>query len=54
MTANDPTGALTGGPHTTIRSLPQRIAGGTFPGEDLTEAVAARGERHVEMDGGAR
>ena len=49
--SNDPTGALTGEPHTSIRSLPQRIAGGTFGGEDLTEVVTDRGARHIEMDG---
>ena len=58
--SNDPlTGALTGEsgfhmgePHE--GPVPQRIAGGTFAGEDVSEAVADRGARHIEMDGGAR
>ena len=59
--SNDPlTGALTGEsgfhmaePHE--GPVPQRFAGSTLPATDETaEAVADRGARHIEMDGGAR
>jgi len=51
---DDFTGPLTyePGPH---RSEPQRFAGSTLPDTPETaEAVADRGARHIEMDGGAR
>lgn len=55
MTANDPTGALTGEfhPGDVNEGPPQRVAGSTLPATDETaEAVATRGARHIEMDGG--
>lgn len=60
MSHNDPTGALTtepgfhpGEPHE--GPVPQRFAGSTLPDTPETaEAVADRGARHIEMDGGAR
>ena len=50
MTHNEPTGALTGEPGFPP-SIPQRIAGGTFPAtDDTTEAVRTRGDRHIEVE----
>lgn len=57
MTATDPTGALAGEfhpGHTPKDTLPQRIPGVTLGVDDTAEAVATRGARHIEMDGGAR
>lgn len=58
MTATDPTGALAGEFHpgrTPKDALPQRLAGATLPAtDDTAEAVATRGARHIEIDGGAR
>lgn len=54
MSANDPTGALTGEFHpgdVNEGPLPQRVAGSTLPATDETaEAVATRGARHIEME----
>lgn len=57
MTTTDPTGALAGEFHpgrTPKDLLPQRIPGVTLGVDDTAEAVATRGARHIEMDGGAR
>lgn len=57
MTANDPTGALTGEfhPGDVNEGPPQRIAGSTLPAtddttDDTTDAVATRAARHIEME----
>lgn len=56
----DPTGPLTGEPgfhpgEPQEGPVPQRFAGPTLPAnEDTAAAVASRGQRHVELDGGDR
>lgn len=56
----DPTGPLTGEPgfhpgEPQEGPVPQRFAGSTLPATaDTAHAVATRGERHVELDGGDR
>lgn len=57
MTATDPTSSQPGFPRGDIEEgpVPQRFAGSTLPDTtETTEAVADRGARHIEMDGGAR
>jgi hypothetical protein len=58
MTTTDPTGALAGEfhpTHTPKDALPQRTPGTSLPATDETaEAVATRGARHIELDGGTR